>query len=199
MQHEISYYIMQYQFDRALRTAFLFFGYPILEAEQVWLIQAWHSSGFAFGLQSKAMLDSVILDGTKFDNAILGSAMFDSAMQCCTTLSLNAQICGFHICKLQPCDLKQCFMLECSAYNWVLFWQMQYKGKIVTFQHFNVIPKVILIKLQIAGRVAGASSHFVRTRSVHEGLLATAHRDLARSSGQTNTEIQIYKDTKTCA
>ena len=94
------------------------------------------------------MLDSVILDGTKFDNAILGSAMFDSAMQCCTTLNLNAQICGFHICKLQPCDLKQCFMLECSAYNWVLFWQMQYKGKIVTFQHFNVIPKVILIKLQ---------------------------------------------------
>ena len=145
------------------------------------------------------MLDSVMLDGTKFDNAILGSAMFDSAMQCCTTLNLNAQICGFHICKLQPCDLKQCFMLECSAYNWVLFWQMQYKGKIVTFQHFNVIPKVILIKLQIGGRAAGARSHFVRTRSVHEGLLATAHRDLARSSGQTNTEIQRYKDTKTCA
>ena len=39
------------------------------------------------------MLDSVMLDGTKFDNAILGSAMFDSAMQCCTTLDLNAQIC----------------------------------------------------------------------------------------------------------
>ena len=142
------------------------------------------------------MLDSVMLDGTKFDNAILGSAMFDIAMQCCTTLSLNAQICEFHICKLQPCDLKQCFMLECSEHNWVLFWQMQYKGKIVTFPHFNVIPKVILIKLQIAGRGAGARSHFVRTRSVHEGLLATAHRDLARSSGQTNTKIQIYKDMR---
>ena len=76
------------------------------------------------------------------------------------------------------------------------FWQMQYKGKIVTFPHFNVIPKVILIKLQIGGRGAGARSHFVRTRSVHEGLLATAHRDLARSSGQTNTKIQIYKDMR---
>ena len=136
------------------------------------------------------MLDSVMLDGTKFDNAILGSAMFDSAMQCCTTLSLNAQICGFYICKFANCNPAISSNTSClNAAHTIgcFFGRCSIKVKSL---HFNVIPKVILIKLQIAGRAAGARSHFVRTRSVHEGLLATAHRDLAR-------QIQKYKDTKT--